>query len=221
MIKTSTHPDFLDEIGASILEPLRDVSSGGGYDGFSDRLRRPGLLFRDLRKPLFRLLELRFDDRDGAGEDDLVDSDEREGRIVGVKQDLVPLRDLGDQRLLIEMRLLHGLENRPQLLAHVDLDNAQALFRHEREIGRRDRFLEREMARHHLLDVLAKGRRSSKRQMHHAPDAMAVLLEDLHVGEGFVALLDEPEMLVQPDDDVDFGRELAGELVEVVRSTNS
>ena len=47
----------------------------------------------------------RFDDRDGAGQDDLVDGDEREGGIVGVKQDLVPLGDLGDQRLPIEMRL--------------------------------------------------------------------------------------------------------------------
>jgi len=43
--------------------------------------------------------------------------------------------------------------------------------------------------------------------------AMAVLLEDLHVGEGFVALLDEPEMLVEPHDDVDLGRKLAGEFV--------
>ena len=46
---------------------------------------------------------------------------------------------------------------------------------------------------------------------------MAVLLEDFHVGEGFVALLDEPEMLVQPHDDVDLRRELAGEFIEVVQ----
>ena len=217
MVKTNTRPDFLDEIGASVLEPLGDVSSAGGYDGFADRFRRLGLLFRDLRKPLFHLFELRFDDRDGAGQDDLVDGDKREGGIVGVKQDLVPLRDLGDQRLPIEMRLLHGLEDRPQLLAHVDLDNAQALFRHQREVGRGHGFFEGEMARHHVLDVLAKGRRRPKRQMHDAADAMAVLLEDLHVGEGFVALLDEPEMLVEPDDDVDLRRELAGELVEIVQ----
>ena len=68
---------------------------------------------RDMRKPLLHLFELRFDDRDGAGQDDLVDGDKREGGIVGVKQDLVPLGDLGDQRLPIEMRLFHGLEDRP------------------------------------------------------------------------------------------------------------
>ena len=82
------------------------------YDGFADRFRRPGLIFRDLRKPLFHSFELRFDDRDGAGQDDLVDGDKREGRIVGVKQDLVPFGDLGDQRLPIEMGLSHGLEDR-------------------------------------------------------------------------------------------------------------
>ena len=113
MFKTNTCPDFLDEIGASILEPLGDVSSGGGYDGFADRFRRLGLLCRDLRKPPLHLFELRFDDRDGAGQDDLVDGDEREGGIVGVKQDLVPLGDLGDQRLPIEMRLLPRLRGSP------------------------------------------------------------------------------------------------------------
>ena len=135
LVKTNTRPDFLDEIGASVLQPLSDVGSGCGDDAFADRFCCLGLLFRDLRKPLLHRFELRFDDRDGAGQNDLVDGDEREGGIVGVKQDLVPLGDLGDQRLPIEMRLLHGLEDRPQLLAHVDLDNAQALLRHEREIG--------------------------------------------------------------------------------------
>ncbi len=135
MFRTNTCPDFLNEIGASILEPLGDVSSTGGYDGFADRFRRLGLRCRDMRKPLLHLFELRFDDRDGAGQDDLIDGDKREGGIVGVKQDLVPLCDLGDQRLPIEMRLLHGLEDRPQLFAHVDLDNAQALFCHQREVG--------------------------------------------------------------------------------------
>ena len=76
----------------------------------------------------------------------------------------MPLRDLGDQRLPIEMCLLHGLEDRPQLLAHVDLDNAQALFRHQREVGRGNPS-SNEMARHHLLDVVAKGRRCPERQM--------------------------------------------------------
>ena len=130
LVKNDTRSGFLDEIGAGVLEPFGDVSRTGGYDGFADCFCRPGLLRRDLRKSLFHFFELRFDDRDGAGHDDLVDGDQREGGIVGVKQDLVPLRDLGDQRLLIEMRLLHGLEDGPQLLAHVDLDNAQALFRH-------------------------------------------------------------------------------------------
>ena len=96
----------------------------------ADRFCRLGLLFRNLRKPLLHYCELRFDDPDGAGKDDLVDGDEREGGIVGVKQNLVPLGDLSDQRLPIEMRLLHGLEDGPEFLAHVDLDNAQALFRH-------------------------------------------------------------------------------------------
>ena len=64
-------------------------------------------------KPLLHRFELRFDDRDGAGQDDLVDGDEREGGIVGVKQDLVPLGDFADQRLPIEMRLSHGLEDGP------------------------------------------------------------------------------------------------------------
>ena len=113
LVKTSTGPDFLDEIGASVLEPLGDVSRGGGYDGFSDRFRRLGLLLRDLRKPLLHLFELCLDNRDGAGQDDLVDGDEREGGIVGVKQDLVPLGDLGDQRLPIEMRLFHGFRGPP------------------------------------------------------------------------------------------------------------
>ena len=113
MVKTNTRPGFLNEIGASILEPLGAVSSTSGYDGFADRFRRRDLLCRDLGKPLFHRFELRFDDRDGAGQDDLVDGDEREGGIVGVKQDLVPLGDLGDQRLPIEMRLLHGLEDGP------------------------------------------------------------------------------------------------------------
>ena len=135
MIKTNTRLDFLDEIGASILEPLRDVSSCGGYDGFSDRLRRLCLLRRKLREPLLHLCEPCLDNPDGAGQHDLVDGDQRKGGIVGVKEDLMPLGDLGDQRLSIEMRLLHGLEDRPQLLAHVDLDNSQALFRHQREIG--------------------------------------------------------------------------------------
>ena len=83
------------------------------YDGFADRFRRPGLIFRDLRKPLFHSFELRFDDRDSTGQDDLVDGDKREGGIVGVKQDLVPLGDLGDQRLTIEMRLSHGFRELP------------------------------------------------------------------------------------------------------------
>ena len=113
MVKTNTCPNFLDEIGASVLEPFGDVSSAGGYDGFADRFRRLGLLFRDLRKPLLHPFELRFDDRDGAGQNDLVDGDEREGGIVGVKQDLVPLGDLGDQRLPIEMRLLPRLRGPP------------------------------------------------------------------------------------------------------------
>ena len=58
-----------------------------------------------------------------------------------------------------------------------------------------------------------------KRQMHDAADAMAVLLEDLHVGKGFVALLDQPKMLVQPDNDVDLWRELTGKLVKIVQSS--
>ena len=113
MVKTTTCQNFTDEIDAGVLEPLGDVSSACGYDGFADRFRCLGLLFRDLPKPLLHGFELRFDDRDGAGQDDLVDGDEREGGIVGVKQDLVPLSDLGDQRLPIEMRLSHGLKDGP------------------------------------------------------------------------------------------------------------
>ena len=124
LVKTSTRPNFLDEIGASVLEPFGDVSRTGGYDRFTDRFSRLGLLRHNMRKPLLHFFDLCFDDRDGAGQDDLVDGDKREGGIVGVKQDLVPLGDLGDQRLPIEMRLSHGLEDRPKLLAHVDLDNA-------------------------------------------------------------------------------------------------
>ena len=130
LVESNTCTDFLDEIAASIFESFGDVRRTGGYDGFCDRFCRLGLLFRNLRKPLLHYCELRFDDPDGAGKRDLVDGDEREGGIVGVKQNLVPLGDLSDQRLPIEMRLLHGLEDGPEFLAHVDLDNAQALFRH-------------------------------------------------------------------------------------------
>ena len=84
LFKTNTRPDFLDEIGASVLEPLGDVSRG--YDGFADRFRRLGLLRGDLRKPPFHGFELRFDDGNGAGQDDVVDGDEREGAIVGVSR---------------------------------------------------------------------------------------------------------------------------------------
>jgi hypothetical protein len=105
LVENNTRPDFLDEIRASVLKPFGDVSSAGGYDRFANRFRRLGLLPRNMRKPLLRLLKPCFHNRDRAGQDDLVDGDEREGGIIGVKQDLVPLGDLGDQRLPIEMRL--------------------------------------------------------------------------------------------------------------------
>jgi hypothetical protein len=95
LVRTSTRADVLDEIGASVFEPFGDVSRTGGYDGFPDRLCRLGLLFRDLRKLPFGLLKPCFNDRDGTRQDDLIDGDEREGGIVGVKQDLMPLGDLG------------------------------------------------------------------------------------------------------------------------------
>ncbi len=100
---------------------------------------------------------------------------------------------------------------------HVGLDYPQALFGHERELGRADRLLEGEMAFHHLLHVLAEGGGGAKRQMHDAANALGMRLVDGHVPKGLAAFLDEPEVFVEPDHDLDLVRQLLGEFVEIVQ----
>jgi hypothetical protein len=66
LVENNTRPNFLNEIGAGVLDPLGDVGSARGYDGFANRFRRLGLLPRNMRKPLLRLLKPCFRNRDRA-----------------------------------------------------------------------------------------------------------------------------------------------------------